>query len=176
MVYGIVKQSGGFVWAYSEPGRGTSFTIHLPVIGPSARGDAGLAPAVAGGRETVLLAEDDDAVRAVLARSLREYGYTVQEARDGAEALALATEATSPPDLVIADVVMPRLTGQELSTELHNRWPALPVLFTSGYTSLDSLTRGLVEEGREFLQKPLEPEALATKVRAMLDAAKPRSA
>jgi DNA-binding response OmpR family regulator len=120
----------------------------------------------------VLVAEDDGMVREILARTLRDYGYDVVEARDGVEALELATAAAAPPDLVIADVVMPRLGGQALSTQLHSRWPGLPVLFTSGYTSLDSVSRGLVQEGREFLQKPLEPDTLAAKVRAMLDAAK----
>jgi PAS domain S-box-containing protein len=170
-VYGIVKQSGGVIWAYSEPGRGTAFKIYLPLL-HSAAGvtEAAASPVVEGGRETVLLAEDDDSVRDVLARALREYGYAVVEARDGVEALDLAEAAATPPDLVIADVVMPRLGAQGLSTRLHQRWPGLPVLFTSGYTSVASVSRGLGEEGREFLQKPLEPEALAAKVRAMLDA------
>ena len=171
-VYGIVRQSGGFIWAYSEPGLGTAFKIYLPLLDARAsRTDGGLTPAVPGGRETVLVAEDDESVRDILARWLREYGYTVLEARDGAHALELAISAPTPPDLVIADVVMPGLPGKGLSTELHKRWPGLPVLFTSGYTSLDSVTRGLMTEGREFLQKPLEPDVLAAKVRAMLDAA-----
>jgi CheY-like chemotaxis protein len=171
-VYGIVRQSGGFIWAYSEPGLGTAFKIYLPLLGAGAsETGAGPAAAVPGGRETVLVAEDDESVRDILARWLREYGYTVLEARDGAHALELAISAAAPPDLVIADVVMPGLAGQALSTELHKRWPGLPVLFTSGYTSFDSVTRGLMTEGREFLQKPLEPDVLAAKVRAMLDAA-----
>ncbi|MGH7512970.1 MAG: PAS domain S-box protein [Gemmatimonadales bacterium] len=174
-VYGIVRQSGGFIWAYSEPGLGTAFKIYLPLLNAGAREAGGeAAPAVPGGRETVLVAEDDESVRDILARWLREYGYTVLEARDGAHALELAISAATPPDLVIADVVMPGLAGQGLSTELHKRWPGLPVLFTSGYTSLDSVTRGLMTEGREFLQKPIEPDVLAAKVRAMLDAARVR--
>jgi PAS domain S-box-containing protein len=174
-VYGIVRQSGGFIWAYSEPGHGTAFKIYLPLLQAAASQRGRMAaPAIQGGRETVLLAEDDDAVRDVLARSLREYGYAVLEARDGHQALELALAAPAPPDLVVADVVMPGLAGQGLSIELHKRWPGLPVLFTSGYTSLDSMTRGLLTEGRDFLQKPIEPEGLAAKVRAMLDADKPR--
>jgi len=172
-VYGIVRQSGGFIWAYSEPGTGTTFKIYLPLIDAPVRATAASqARSVEGGRETVLMAEDDDAVRDILARSLREYGYTVLEARDGQHALEVATAAPAPPDLVVADVVMPGLASAALVSELHRRWPNLPVLFTSGYPSLDSLTRGLVAEGREFLQKPLEPDALAAKVREMLDAAK----
>jgi CheY-like chemotaxis protein len=173
-VYGIVKQSGGFVWAYSEPGRGTAFKIYLPLIERGAGVGLDPAAAVQGGRETLLVAEDDEAVRGVIARSLRDYGYTVLEAQDGSEALDLAIRSGAPPDLVIADVVMPRLTGEGLSTELHSRWPELPVLFTSGYTSSGSVARGLLSEGREFLQKPLEPDTLAAKVRAMLDLAKGR--
>jgi PAS domain S-box-containing protein len=171
-VYGIVRQSGGFIWAYSERDLGTTFKIYLPLLAVGAS-ETGVEPAAAvpGGRETVLVAEDDESVRDILARWLREYGYTVLEARDGAHALELAISAATPPDLVIADVVMPGLAGQGLSTELHKRWPGLPVVFTSGYTSLDSVTRGLLTEGREFLQKPLEPAVLAAKVRAMLDAA-----
>ena len=112
-VYGIVRQSGGFIWAYSEPGTGTTFKIYLPLIdAPVMATSASRALSVAGGRETLLVAEDDDAVRDVLARSLREYGYTVLEARDGQHALEVATAAPAPPDLVVADVVMPGLAGR----------------------------------------------------------------
>jgi two-component system cell cycle sensor histidine kinase/response regulator CckA len=107
----------------------------------------------------------------VLARSLREYGYHVIEARDGVEALDVIAKQAEAPRLVVADVVMPRLDGPRLSAELLKRWPDLPVLFISGYTDVDSVSRGLVEQGREFLQKPIEPQTLARKVRAMLEAA-----
>ena len=111
-VYGIVRQSGGFIWAYSEPGTGTTFKIYLPLLDAPVRATGGSPRrSVAGGRETVLVAEDDDAVRDILARSLREYGYTVLEARDGQHALEVATAAPAPPDLVVADVVMPGLAG-----------------------------------------------------------------
>ena len=175
-VYGIVKQSEGFVWAYSEPGHGTAFKIYLPVIAVSPT-DAGPLPAhpVEGGSEVILVAEDDESVRGIIARVLREYGYTVLEGRDGAEALRIASEQPVPPSLVIADVMMARLNGQQLSSEIHKRWPRLPTLFMSGYTSLDSVSRGLLEEGREFLQKPFEPDVLARKVRAMLETVKRES-
>ena len=172
-VYGIVKQSGGFVWVYSEPGHGTAFKIYLPVLPSTAAAPPAVSPpTVEGGPEVILLAEDDDLVRSVLARSLREYGYTVAEARDGAEALEIALKASGPPALVIADVVMPGLNGRQLSAELHRRWPELSILFMSGYTDLDSVTRGLVEDGCEFLQKPIETEALARRVRALLEVTK----
>jgi DNA-binding response OmpR family regulator len=118
----------------------------------------------------ILIAEDDSSVRGVLARTLRDYGYTVLEAADGGEALELAALENVPPDLLIADVVMPRVNGRQLWRELAKRWPDLPVLFISGYTGYDAVSRGLLEEGRDFLQKPLDPEALARKVRVMLTA------
>jgi two-component system cell cycle sensor histidine kinase/response regulator CckA len=172
-VYGIVKQSGGFIWAYSEPGEGTTFKIYLPVAASRAADPAsGLADPVVGGAEVVLLAEDDDAVRGVVARSLREYGYTVLEARDGAEALEIAAATATLPNLVIADVVMPRINGNQLYAEIQQRWPETPVLFISGYTRSDTVSRGLIGERCEFLQKPMDPEQLARTVRRLLQARK----
>jgi PAS domain S-box-containing protein len=169
-VYGIVKQSGGFVWVYSEPGHGTAFKIYLPLF-VSPQETATLAPPIPaeGGSEVVILAEDEPSVREILARSLRDYGYTVLEAGDGAEALELAQRQTAPPALVIADVVMPGMGGRELSERLAQRWPGIPVLFTSGYTGVDAVSRGLLQEDRNFMQKPLEPEALARRIRQMMD-------
>jgi PAS domain S-box-containing protein len=172
-VYGIVKQTGGFVSVYSEPEHGTSFRIYLP--GATAGREAerpGRPDTLGGGRETLLVAEDEPAVRAILGRALREYGYTVLEAHDGAQALETAERASSPPDLLIADVVMPGMGGKPLAEAIERRWPGTPVLFTSGYTGADAVRRGLLDEGREFMQKPLEPEALARQVRRMLDARK----
>jgi PAS domain S-box-containing protein len=172
-VYGIVKQSGGFIWGYSEPGLGTAFKIYLPVTAAHEPAPSVPVPEpVIGGGEVVLLAEDDESVRSVLARSLREYGYAVLEARDGAEALQVVSAAEVPPSLVIADVVMPRLNGNQLSAAMHQRWPDLPIVFISGYSHSDSVARGLVGEHREFLQKPLEPEQLARTVRRVLHARK----
>jgi two-component system, cell cycle sensor histidine kinase and response regulator CckA len=173
-VYGIVKQSGGFVSVSSRPGRGTRFEIYLP------RASAGEAAAEAphesavGSRELVLVVEDDSAVRGVMARTLREYGYTVQAAASGADALALAERLKDAPSLVIADVVMPGMSGGQLATRLAQRWPTVPVLFTSGYTAVDAVSRGLRDSGRNFIQKPLDPDVLARKVREIIDAARER--
>jgi two-component system, cell cycle sensor histidine kinase and response regulator CckA len=168
-VYGIVKQSGGFIWAYSEIGHGTAFKIYLPIIhAEHGTGSTFQQGPAEGGKETVLIAEDDASVRGVLARTLRDYGYTVLEAADGSEALEVAGRDDVPPDLLIADVVMPRVSGRQLWRELTKRWPNLPVLFISGYTGYDAVSRGLLEEGREFLQKPLDPEELARRVRGLL--------
>ena len=171
-VYGIVKQSSGYIWADSESGRGTAIRIYLPRFSATGEGPAAVTPQPpAGGREVILLAEDDQSVRNMICRSLKEYGYQVLEAGDGLEALGIAMGATLP-DIVIADAIMPRMNGKELWTELSRRWPSLPVLFISGYTGFDSVSRLFPSEGIDFMQKPLEPEALARKVREMLDARK----
>jgi PAS domain S-box-containing protein len=170
-VYGIVKQSGGFVWVYSEPGHGTAFKIYLPLfVSPQETATVAPPTPAQGGSEVVLLAEDEPTVRGILARTLRDYGYTVLEAGDGVEALELAQRHSSPPTLVIADVVMPGMGGRELAEKLAERWPGIPVLFTSGYTGLDVVSRGLLQEVRNFMQKPLEPDDLARRVRQMMDA------
>ena len=170
-VYGIVKQSGGFVSVHSEAGHGTSFRIYLPLEGVDGEVERTPSPSVSGGgTESILVAEDEPSVRAILARLLRGYGYSVLEARDGSHALELAEGAPAPPDLVIADVVMPGMGGKQLAAALEKRWPGLPVLFISGYAGPDTIRRGLMDEGREFLQKPLEPDTVAKKVRQSLDA------
>jgi two-component system, cell cycle sensor histidine kinase and response regulator CckA len=175
-VYGIVKQSGGFIWAYSEPGLGTTFKLYFPLVASSTPAVSEPEPAPGGrSEEVVLIVEDEDMVRGIMARTLRECGYTVLEAADGREALELLETETRPVSLIIADVVMPDIGGQEMATRLATRMPGVPVLFTSGYTGLDVVSRGLLEPGREFLQKPLAPEALALKVREMVDARLPAS-
>jgi CheY-like chemotaxis protein len=169
-VYGIVKQSGGFIWAYSEPGIGTTFKLYFPlVLTGHAEADTPLPMPPGGADEIVLVAEDEPMVRDIMSRTLRESGYAVFEAADGREALEILEARAGEVSLVVADVVMPGLGGREMAVRLAERWPAVPVLFTSGYTGLDVVRRGLLDEGREFIQKPLEPGALIRKVREMMD-------
>jgi PAS domain S-box-containing protein len=171
-VYGIVKQSDGFVWVESAEGTGTTFRIYLPRI-RSGQADAPAAEGSTvprGGSETILVVEDEDIVRALACRGLREQGYTVLEARHGAEALRQVGERATKIDLVISDVVMPELGGRELGQRLARLQPELPVLYMSGYTGDDVIQRGLLDPGAPFQQKPFTPEGLARKVREMLDA------
>jgi CheY-like chemotaxis protein len=170
-VYGIVKQSGGFIWCYSEPELGSTFKVYLPVLR-----SAVIAPEVPvrpsapqGGSETVLVVEDEDVVRAMACRGLRDHGYTVLEARNGAEALALVQDKPATIDLVVSDVVMPELGGRELAARLALVDPALPVLYMSGYTGEDVIQRGLMDPGAPFQPKPFTPDALARTVRELLD-------
>jgi PAS domain S-box-containing protein len=169
-VYGIVKQSGGFIWAYSEPGLGTTFKLYFPLV-PNLDEvtDAPGATPPASPDEVVLIAEDEPMVRGIMARTLRDSGYGVLEAADGREALEIVEARAGDVSLIVADVVMPGLGGREMAARLAERWPRVSVLFTSGYTGLDVVRRGLMEEGREFIQKPLAPEALIRKVRQMVD-------
>jgi PAS domain S-box-containing protein len=170
-VYGIVKQSGGLVDVHSELGRGTTFEIFLPLA--DAEPDQAPPPPLvrtAANQERILVVEDEPMVRDIIARSLREHGYQVLQAASGPEALDLAARQQRPPSLVIADVVMPGMSGGQLAARLAERWPAVPVLYTSGYTGLDAVSQGLLEDGREFIPKPLDPDTLAKRVRQILDA------
>jgi CheY-like chemotaxis protein len=167
-----VKQSDGFVWVYSEPGLGSTFKIYLPRVGAGravpSNGDR--ATPARGGSETIMIVEDEEMVRSLASRGLREHGYTVIEARHGAEALQHLERRATAVDLVISDVVMPEMGGRELGQRLAQLQPTLPVLFISGYTGEDVIQRGLLEPGVPFQQKPFAPESLARKVREMLDA------
>jgi len=170
-VYGIIKQSDGFIWVESAEGTGTTFRIYLPRI-MAGRGN-GTQPespgALRGGSETILVVEDEDIVRALACRGLREQGYTVLEARHGGEALRHMGERPTRIDLVISDVVMPEVGGRELGQHLARLQPELPVLYMSGYTGDDVIQRGLLDPGAPFQQKPFTAEGLARKVREMLD-------
>jgi len=171
-VYGIVKQSEGYVWAHSEPGQGTTFEIYLPAEpdGPSAVAEP-QAPLGAMAGEVVLIVEDEEPVRSMTARLLEGEGYEVLQAADGREALEIVERASGRLDLVITDVAMPAMSGRELADRLKRRRPGLPVLFMSGYTDDEMMRRGLIEPNHPFLSKPFTPEVLAGKVRLLLDQA-----
>jgi PAS domain S-box-containing protein len=171
-VHGIVKQSGGHIEVYSEPGQGTTFKIYLPRI------DEAASPAPARpvldarsrGSETVLLVEDEDAIARVVRASLELQGYTVLQATDGSEAIATCERADQSIDLLITDVVMPLMSGPELVRRITTIRPDLKILYISGYTDRALVHQGLRDRGSAFLQKPFTPDTLARKVRDVLDA------
>jgi PAS domain S-box-containing protein len=169
-VYGIVKQSDGYVWVYSEPGRGTTFKLYFPRVGeraealPSPREAARLT-----GTETILLAEDDAMVRPLAKGLLDKLGYTVLEADNAERALAVARAHAGPIHLLVTDVVMPGASGRELARRLAETRPETQVLYVSGYTDDAIVHHGMLEPGLHFLQKPFTPATLARKVREVLD-------
>jgi PAS domain S-box-containing protein len=169
-VFGIVKQSGGHVSAYSEAGLGTTFRVYLPPSSAAAgRPPAARAPAVTlEGDETILLVEDTPMLRPIVAELLRGYGYTVLEAVDGVDALAVAETCDGAIDLVLTDVVMPRMNGRELSERLLAANPALRVLFTSGYPADTVVRSGIAEARVSFIQKPYVGDELLTAIREAL--------
>lgn len=170
-VYGIVKQSGGNIWVYSEPGRGTTFKIYLPEADPTAAApDFEISQRELHiGSETILLVEDERAVRGLAKEILESCGYTVIEASDGVEALEKFEPVSGQVDVLITDVIMPRMGGRELSELLKAQQPDIKVLFTSGYTDDAILRHGITDEGTNFLQKPFTYDSLSRKVRALLD-------
>ena len=170
-VYGVVKQSGGYIWVYSEVGQGTAFKIYLPEFtGPLAEAPPVPPPVSPRGAERILIVEDEAAVRRMVGRALAAQGYAVLEAENGAEALEVLTQAEGPVDLVLRYVVSPVLNGRELAERLAAERPRLRVLFMSGYTDDDVIRRGLLDPGAPFLQKPFMAADLARKVREVLDA------
>ncbi len=177
-VYGIVKQNSGFVWPYSEPGMGTVFKIYLPCVPdqplPETIPAAGT-EVVVRGTETVLLVEDEDALRRAVAEFLRLRGYTVLEARNGVDALSVSRNHKSTIDLAITDVVMPHMSGGELAKQLEMLRPETRVLFVSGYAGQIVLNHRVVDGEDNFLQKPFTLRQLAAKVRAVLEIAEASS-
>jgi PAS domain S-box-containing protein len=172
-VYGIVRQAGGAVVVRSAPGQGSTFTLYFPRAAgaPEARRVEEPPPAeVRGGDETVLLVEDEDAVRSIARETLLRRGYRVLLAADGAAALALARDHEAPIDLLLTDVVMPGMHGRALAEALQRDRPALRVLFMSGYTEDEVLHRGISADALAFIAKPFTPDALAARVREVLDA------
>jgi PAS domain S-box-containing protein len=172
-VYGIVKQSEGYIWVYSEPARGTTFKVYLPrVDAPAELPERSRERARLRGTETVLLVEDEEGVRKVAREFLEEAGYTVLEARNGDDALQIAAMHTGPLHLLVTDVVMPRMSGRELAERLTKMKPDLRVLYISGYTDDAIVHHGVLEAGVAFLQKPFNRDALFRKVRDVLTPAR----
>jgi signal transduction histidine kinase/FixJ family two-component response regulator len=175
-VYGIVKQSGGHIWVDSEPGGGTAVRIVLPRVAPPAQ-DSSEVPASRApvnrslqGSETILLVEDEEMVRELGCRVLRQYGYRVLEARQASEAMRLASERTVPIELMVTDMVMPGgLSGRELAQRLSASRPDMKVLFISGYTEDEGFRHSDPDRRMPFLQKPFTPQALVQAVRELLD-------
>jgi PAS domain S-box-containing protein len=169
-VYGVVKQTGGFIWVYSEVGHGTTFKIHLPRV--AATVEKAFADQIQGGpapgTETLLFVEDEESVRELVRDYLGTIGYRVLEAADGVQALAIAAAHKGPIHMLITDVVMPRLSGRELASRLTSERGDMKVLFISGYTDDSVFRHGVLEGGVAFLQKPFNLKSLAQKIREVL--------
>jgi CheY-like chemotaxis protein len=175
-VYGIVSQSNGHIWVYSEPGQGTTFKIYFPATAaamPQPHG-VGLRELSVCGNETVLLVEDEERLRELLAHVLRDNGYKVITAANGKMALHVLEAHGGPLDLLLTDVVMPEMRGQELAETLQKTHPELAVIYMSGYTDNALIHSGAMTEGMAFLQKPFTPDVVLRRIRQVLNEVKER--
>jgi CheY-like chemotaxis protein len=169
VVHGIVKQSGGSVAVYSEPGRGTTIKVYFPMVEvEEEQSTADEAPRPGGGGETILLVEDEEGVRQMTAMALTALGYHVETACCGPEAIERIGEFSGRIDLLVTDVVMPEMSGRVLAEYLEERYPELKVLFVSGYTDDAVMRHGVLQSDVAFLQKPFTLSGLAQKVRDVL--------
>jgi PAS domain S-box-containing protein len=170
-VYGIVRQSGGHIWVYSEPGQGTTFKIYLPRVEEAVSAAEPKAPAVTRlkGRETILVVEDDNTLREVISKGLKKFGYSVLTAANGGEALLICEKRKGPIHLLLTDVVLPQMGGRELAERLVSLRPDLKVLYMSGYTENAIVHHGILNEDVGFLQKPFKVNLMVQKIREVLD-------
>jgi PAS domain S-box-containing protein len=170
-VYGIVKQSGGNIWVYSEPDKGTTFKIYLPRVDEPIEEseEKGVKEEILTGSETILVVEDDEEVRNLAVRILKKQGYNVLEASQGLDAFLICEEHEKPMHLLLTDVVMPKMNGRELADRIVSIHPEIKVLYMSGYTDNTIAHHGILEKGTNFMQKPFTVDGLARKVREVLD-------
>jgi len=170
-VYGIVKQSGGFVWVYSEPGQGTTFKVYLPRVKADVKAEEKEQTPVEnlGGSETVFIVEDDNSLRNLAQKALQQHGYRVLTAENGEDALRISKEYEGAIDLMVTDVVMPKMGGKETAERLQPLHPQMKVIYMSGYTDESIVHHGVLAPGLNFLEKPFSPANLARKVREVLN-------
>jgi PAS domain S-box-containing protein len=170
-IYGIVKQNNGFIWVYSEPGQGSTFKIYLPKVKGKFKEEKKEQTSVEnlGGSETVLIVEDDNSLRKLAQKSLQPHGYRVLVAENGEDALRISKEHEGTIDLLITDVVMPKMDGKETAERLQPLHPQMKVIYMSGYTDDAIVHHGVLEPGLNLLEKPFSPEGFARKVREVLD-------
>jgi signal transduction histidine kinase/CheY-like chemotaxis protein len=170
-VYGIVKQSGGHIWVYSEPGQGTTFKIYLPQVEEALSPTETKTGAIAElkGKETILVVEDDSTLREVISQGLKKFGYGVITAANGGEALLISEKRKEPIHLLLTDVVLPQMGGRELAERLSSSLPGLKVLYMSGYTENAIVNNGILREDVGFLQKPFKVNVMVQKIREVLE-------
>jgi two-component system, cell cycle sensor histidine kinase and response regulator CckA len=171
MVYGVVKQSGGHIMVYSEPGHGTTFKLYFPIVEKLEEGREGKIKAAAQrrGEETILIVEDDQALRELAKNILANQGYKVFAAQNPEEVREICKTHGTKIDLLLTDVIMPQMSGKDVAQMCTATIPTLKVLYMSGYTSDVIMHHGVLEEGLAFLQKPFTPVSLTAKVREVLD-------